>query len=128
MIAGDEKYVALTTFTRSGQRKSTAVWVAEVDGRLGFTTGSDSWKLKRLRHDERCELQPCDRRGSVRDGAIVATGRGREATAEEYRAVKQAIARKYGMATKLVAIPSMVMKLIGRDKPMSDSAILITLD
>ncbi|MGI9596603.1 MAG: PPOX class F420-dependent oxidoreductase [Acidimicrobiales bacterium] len=128
MSTADEKYVALTTFRKNGERKSTAVWIAEVDGELGFTTGTNSWKLKRLRNDPRCELQPCDRRGAPREGAIVVTGQGRQASADEYHQVKRAIEAKYGVVTKLIEIPSKVMRLFGKDQSTSDTAILIALD
>lgn len=128
MTTADEKYVALTTFRKNGERKSTPVWIVEVDGDLGFTTGADSWKLKRLRNDPRCELQPCNGRGVAREGSIVVTGRGREATEAEYLRVKQAVAEKYGFTTKLVAIPGKILKLLGKERQTSNSAVLITLD
>lgn len=128
MITGDEKYVALTTFRKNGERKATPIWIAPLDGELGFTTGSESWKLKRIRNDPRCELQPCNSRGVVAEGAAVATGKAREASPEEFRIVRNAIRSKYGIATKLIGLVGSLRKLIGKNQSMSDTAVLITLD
>ncbi len=127
MTTADEKYVALTTFRKNGERKSTPVWIAAVGSDVGFTTGSDSWKLKRLRNDPRCELQASNSRGVVEDGSMVVTGRGREATPEEYAQVKQAIAAKYGITVKLIGLFGKVRGLLGKGTA-ADTAILITLD
>ncbi len=54
MSIGDEKYVALTTYTGNGGQKVTPVWIAEVDDHLGVITAPDAWKLRRLRNDPRC--------------------------------------------------------------------------
>jgi uncharacterized protein len=68
---GDERYVALTTFRRSGEPVATAVWVARDGDDLVVTTPAGSGKVKRLRHDPRVELRPCDRFGRVADDAEV---------------------------------------------------------
>jgi PPOX class probable F420-dependent enzyme len=62
---GDAKFVALTTFRRSGVGVPTTVWVGRDGDSLVVTTPSGSGKVKRVRHDERIELQPSSRRGTV---------------------------------------------------------------
>ncbi len=128
MTIADERYVSLTTFRRNGERKSTPVWIAPVGDEVGFTTGSDSWKLKRLRNDPRCELQPSDVRGAVREGANVATGRAREASAEEYARVTAAIEAKYGYQATVAGLAGRLMALVGRGDRSARTAVLITLD
>lgn len=132
MSIADEKYLALTTFTGDGRRKPTAIWIADlgadVDGDIGFTTGADAWKLKRLRNDPRCELQPCNGRGVVAEGSMVVTGRGREATADELGSVKKAIGAKYGYQVKLINGVQKLSSLVGRNKAGATTAIVITLD
>jgi PPOX class probable F420-dependent enzyme len=128
MSTADEKYVSLTTFTKSGERKSTPVWIVAVDDYVGFTTGSDAWKLKRLRNDPRCELQACDGRGRVRDGSIVVTGKGREATAEEHAEISAAVAKKYGFANRAISAFSTIMSMVRRTGPVSNTSIVIYLD
>jgi PPOX class probable F420-dependent enzyme len=66
---GDEEFVQLTTFKRSGAPVHTPVWVVPEGETLLVTTPSHSGKVKRLRHDTRVELRPCSRRGHVEPGA-----------------------------------------------------------
>jgi PPOX class probable F420-dependent enzyme len=66
---GDEEFVQLTTFRRSGRPVHTPVWVVPEGDSLLVTTPSGSGKVKRLRRDPRVELRPCSRRGHVEPGA-----------------------------------------------------------
>jgi uncharacterized protein len=66
---GDEEFVQLTTFRRSGAPVHTPVWVVPDGDDLLVTTPSGSGKVKRLRQDSRVELRPCSRRGRVEPGA-----------------------------------------------------------
>lgn len=124
----DEKYVSFTTFKRNGERKPLPVWIVPIDGGAGFTTGHDSWKLKRLRNDPRCELQPSNGRGVVVDGAMVVTGTAREATPAEHERIAATVAAKYGFTAKLVKIPAMISKLLGRGGDNSNTSVIITFD
>ncbi|WP_258725298.1 PPOX class F420-dependent oxidoreductase [Cellulomonas sp. NS3] len=71
---GDERFVSLTTFRRTGEPVSTPVWVVRDGDTLLVTTPDDSGKVKRLRHTARVELRPCSRSGSVPDGAVPVPG------------------------------------------------------
>ena len=62
---GDEKFVSLTTFRKSGAAVETTVWIGRDGESLIVTTPSGSGKVKRLRNDERISLRPSSRRGSV---------------------------------------------------------------
>lgn len=69
-------YVRLTTFRRNGTPVPTPVWVVADrsalggrDGDLLVITGAEAGKVKRLRHNGRVLLVPCDRRGKVGAGA-----------------------------------------------------------
>lgn len=68
---GDERFVSLTTFRRSGVSVATAVWIARDGDDLVVSTPAGSGEVKRLRHDPRVELRPCDRFGRVADDAEV---------------------------------------------------------
>ena len=128
MAIADEKYVALTTFRKNGERKSTPVWIADLgDGRLGFTTESTSWKAKRLRNDPRVELQPSDSRGNPRSGSDVVTGTGEVVQGAEFDTVRERIKGKYGIQVTLIRLIGAVGKLIGKGSN-SDAAIVITPD
>ncbi|MFS0700971.1 PPOX class F420-dependent oxidoreductase [Cellulomonas sp. 179-A 4D5 NHS] len=77
---GDERFVSLTTFRRSGEPVSTAVWVVREGDELLVTTPDESGKVKRLRHTTRVELRPCSRSGSVPDDAVAVPGDARLVT------------------------------------------------
>ena len=99
-----ERYVLLTTRKRNGDTVSSPVWIARLDdGRLGFTTGGDSGKVKRIRNFPDVEVQPCDARGRVRPGtrAVLATARVVEGDA--FAPVRRAVQRKYGWQFRLIA-------------------------
>ncbi|MEO6411887.1 MAG: PPOX class F420-dependent oxidoreductase [Pedococcus sp.] len=71
---GDEKFVSLTTFRKSGVGVPTTVWVGRDGDSLVVTTPSGSGKVKRVRNDERIELQPSSRRGTVDASVPPVTG------------------------------------------------------
>lgn len=125
---GDERYVSLTTFTRDGRPKPTAVWIAPLgDGRLGFTTASSSWKVRRIGATPAVTLQPCDSRGRIRAGteAIPATAEVR--TGAEFEPVRARVAKKYGLQFAAISLWGRLAKLTGRGSG-TDSAVVITLD
>lgn len=94
-----ERYVSLTTFRRSGEPVSSAVWIAPDGDELVVITLDPSGKLKRLAHTHRVELRPCDLRGRVAEGAPTYSGRATVDRSEEAVAtVKRAIGRKYLLA------------------------------
>lgn len=70
LALGDEPYILLTTFRRTGVPVSTAVWVGRDTDSLLVTSMGLAGKVKRLRNDDRVELTPCDIRGQVTDGAV----------------------------------------------------------
>jgi PPOX class probable F420-dependent enzyme len=49
----DAKYLLLTTFTKDGTPKPTAIWGAPDGERLLVITGDGSWKVKRIRNTAR---------------------------------------------------------------------------
>jgi len=65
---GDEKFLSLTTFRKSGECVSTPVWVGRDGDALIVTTPEASGKVKRLRNSPRVEVRPCSRFGRVNDG------------------------------------------------------------
>ena len=73
-MIGDERFVSLTTFRRSGEPVATPVWVARDGAHLLVTTPEGSGKVKRLRHTSRVELRPCSRTGKVEDDAPTMEG------------------------------------------------------
>lgn len=103
LAAGRRRYVALTTYRRSGVAVTTPVWVAASSEGLVVTTGARTGKAKRLRNDPRVELQECSARGRVRPGAPRVAGRAEVVSdpAEQAR-LGVPLARKYGLQLRLV--------------------------
>jgi uncharacterized protein len=96
----DHRFVSLTTFRRSGTPVATPVWIARDGDALVVTTIVDSGKVKRVRRDPRVELQPCNRRGTVADGA---TAVGAVATVEApSEGAVAALRRKYGLEYRII--------------------------
>ena len=60
------RYMALTTFRRSGAEVRTPVWFAAMDGKIYVFTTGESGKVKRLRRSSRARVAPSDVRGGVR--------------------------------------------------------------
>lgn len=71
---GHAKYVSLTTFRADGTPVATPVWVVRDGTVLRILTDPSSGKVRRLRTDPRVLLSPCDMRGRVKEGALVAEG------------------------------------------------------
>ena len=74
---GDEDFVLLTTFRKSGVGVDTPVWVAPDSNMLLVITPEETGKVKRLRNNPRVHLRPCTRLGKPSDGSTLI-----EATAE----------------------------------------------
>src|SRR5215469_3681033 len=103
MTIGDEKYVAATTFRKSGTPVPTPTWIVPLDaGRVGFWTSSASGKYKRLRNNPRITLQPSDARGNVKAGTTPAEGIVRLVTSgPDFDAVQGKVRAKYGVMVGL---------------------------
>jgi uncharacterized protein len=96
-IAGSE-YILLTTFTKDGRPKPTAIW-AVVDGdRLIAITQEQSWKVKRIRNTPRVTIAECDRSGKPKGEAVEATAiiLDKSANAATY----DALGKRYGLIGK----------------------------
>jgi PPOX class probable F420-dependent enzyme len=125
----DEKYIAFTTFRRTGEAVSTPTWVVPVsDGRIGFWTAMGSGKTKRLKNDPRVRVQPSDVRGRPKEGAPVLSGAAEMVQSGRlFDEVQARVREKYGVMTKiskaLGAIPMRRKKLT-----YADTVVLVRLD
>ncbi|CAN5404189.1 PPOX class F420-dependent oxidoreductase [soil metagenome] len=68
LALGEQPFVSLTTFRKTGVPVSTPVWIARYGNFITITTPAESGKVKRLRNNARVELRPCDRMGKVKPG------------------------------------------------------------
>ena len=100
---GNEQFLSLTTFRKSGERVSTPMWVAREGDALIMFTPQASGKVKRLRNSPRVELRPCDRFGRVKDGVEPVAGMAEVLTDEDSRErATGIIRRKYGLGYRVV--------------------------
>jgi uncharacterized protein len=92
------RYVSLTTYRKDGTPVATPVWVVVQDGLLYVWTEAASWKVKRLRNDDRVKVVVCDVRGRTAPGAAAVEGTGRVLDAEGTEKVRRLVGRKYLLA------------------------------
>ncbi|MCW2795133.1 PPOX class F420-dependent oxidoreductase [Nocardioides sp.] len=132
MGIADERYVALTTYRRSGATVTTPVWVVPVsDGRLGHVTAMGSGKTQRLRRDPRVTVQPANGRGATRSATSARAG-----TAEMVRSgrlfdeVRREVRRKYGIQDRVAGLLSRLrLGPVGsKGLTYADTVVLVRLD
>lgn len=92
------EYILLTTFTKDGLPKPTAVWAPPDGDRLLVITQEKSWKVKRIRNTPRVTIAECDRSGNPKSEAVeaVATILDKSANATTY----DLIGKRYGLLGK----------------------------
>src|ERR1700709_502940 len=93
------EYVLLTTFTKDGKPKPTAIWVAPIADRVVAITQGTSWKVKRIRNTPRVTIAECDRGGTPKGEAVEAVGVILDKS--QTQAVYDAISKRYGLVGKL---------------------------
>lgn len=93
------QYVLLTTFTKDGRPKPTAIWAANEGDRVLMITQGKSWKVKRIRNTPRVTLAICDMQGNPKSEAIEATASVLDAS--QTSLVYDAIGREYGIVGKV---------------------------
>jgi PPOX class probable F420-dependent enzyme len=96
------EYILLTTFTKDGRPKPTAIWAAPTGDRLVVITQEKSWKVKRIRNTPRVTIAPCDRTGNAKGDAVeaLATILDKAANGATY----DAISKRYGLIGKTFGV------------------------
>jgi PPOX class probable F420-dependent enzyme len=92
------EYVLLTTFTKDGKPKPTAIWVAPISDRVVAITQGTSWKVKRIRNTPRVTIAECDRGGKPKGEAVEAVATILDESANS--ATYDAIGKRYGLIGK----------------------------
>ena len=92
------EYILLTTFTKDGRPKPTAIWAAPNGHGLVAITQEKSWKVKRIRNTSRVTIAECDRSGNPKGEAVeaVATILDKSANGATYDAIE----KRYGLIGK----------------------------
>lgn len=91
-------YILLTTFTKDGRPKPTAIWAAPEGDRLLVITQGTSWKVKRIRNTPRVTVAVCDARGRVKSEPVEATAAVLDQSQVGH--VYDAIGKRYGLLGK----------------------------
>ena len=120
MDIADQKYVSITTTKRSGDRVSSPVWIAPLDdGSAGFTTGSTSGKVKRIRNFPEVTLRTCDARGKVADGAVEVTAMASVLLGADTAPIEHVVKAKYGLMFTLMTVGAKIKSTVTRktDEP-----------
>jgi PPOX class probable F420-dependent enzyme len=94
---GNEPFVSLTTFRRSGEGVPTPVWVARDGDALIVLTPEESHKVGRIRRDPHVRLEPSTRTGRVKGGGPLIDGTAAViADPADTERLRGLIKRKYG--------------------------------
>ncbi|ARJ06421.1 hypothetical protein GCM10010988_16650 [Cnuibacter physcomitrellae] len=94
---GRERYVALTTYRRSGVAVTTPVWIVADGDDLLVVTGAQTGKAKRIRHTPRVTLRGSTVRGRVNERMDSTEGHAEIVTDEAgMAAAERAFREKYG--------------------------------
>lgn len=122
------RYVSITTRKRDGSTVSSPVWIAPLgDGTAGFTTGSDSGKVKRIRNFADVTLRPCDARGRVAAGAPEVRATASVVEGPDAKPVTAAVKQKYGWQFTLVEVSGTVRGWFAK-ATAADCAIVVRID
>jgi hypothetical protein len=121
-LAG-ERYVSLTTFKRDGTTASTPVWVVGDGEQLLVWTGANTWKVKRIRNDQRVRVTPSNASGKLRGTTID----GLATIVADTSHVEVLLARKYGLMYRALRGFNTLMRWVQR-KPAAQSVTLAITD
>ena len=92
------EYILLTTFTKDGRPKPTAIWAAPSGDSLVVITQEKSWKVKRIHNTSRVTIAKCDRSGNPQGEVVEAFARILDKSANG--ATYDAIGKRYGLLGK----------------------------
>lgn len=99
---GKEQFVLIESFKRNGEGVKTPVWVVGRGDVLWAWTNDNSWKVRRIRHNGRARLAPCDSRGNVLGAWVDVSARVIDDVADEL-AMRKLLKQKYGWMFSLFA-------------------------
>ena len=97
---GASRYISVTTFRRDGRPVATPVWVVADAERLYVWTGSQTGKVKRVRHNQDVSLAPCTARGSVTGPPVAA--RAQIVPASQRPGIWPKFQAKYGIQLRAI--------------------------
>ena len=98
---GKSKYMALQSYKKNGEGKITPVWVCLLDGKLYVNTSAESWKVKRIRRNNRIMICSSNGMGTPKSEWVPAQVTIHE-EAPLVDKVTKAMIKKYGLQFHLI--------------------------
>jgi PPOX class probable F420-dependent enzyme len=121
----NEKYISLTTFRRDGRAVATPVWFVIEGEHLLVSTGSNTGKVKRIRHNPEVTVAACTARGQVKGPVLHATAVIlRESTTVH---VERLFTSRYPVAKPVIGALNRLVRLIRRQPVMTSVGLQISL-
>lgn len=96
---GKTTYIALESFRKNGTGVITPVWVAGENDKIYVWTEANSWKVKRIRNNERVRVCESDARGTPKSEWIEARARILDSP-EDDAVMQKRLSKKYGLQFK----------------------------
>lgn len=122
------KYISFGTYRRDGTLVSTPTWVAPFRDGYVFTTDLGSWKAKRLSHDQRVVVTPCNIRGRTLPGASTFQGHGELIEGAAAIDAARIVRRKYRVMWLLTISSRQLLQTIKRKPTVPDCAIYFVVE
>jgi PPOX class probable F420-dependent enzyme len=128
MTLSDERYVAVSTFRRSGDSVSTATWIVPLEGdRFGFWTSSRTGKYQRLSNNPKVTVQPADSRGRPKPGTSSVDGTAQLVTSgPDFDAIQSKVRAKYGLMVHISRFFNRVGHIGKGTWPYGDVGVVVT--
>ena len=127
MTISAEKYVATTTYRKSGVAVTTPTWIVPLDsGQVGFWTSSASGKYKRLRSNPKITLQPSDARGRAKAGSPVSGTAQLVTSGADFDAIQRKVRAKYGVMVHISKFFNALGHIGKGNFPYGDVGVVIT--
>jgi PPOX class probable F420-dependent enzyme len=105
LALGDQAFIVLTTFRKTGVGVPTTVWVARDGDSLLVITPSETGKVKRIRNNGRVEVQASGRMGKVVPGApVIAATAVIVGDAQSHPELLEIFTKKYGFEWKVTML------------------------
>lgn len=101
-----DRFFALRTVRRDGSTRSTPIWLAPSDGRWYAYTPGRSWKVKRIRRDNRVWVAAATFRGEPL--GPWRSGRAQVLPPSQLHLAKRALTAKYGNQFRLFQLLTVV--------------------
>jgi PPOX class probable F420-dependent enzyme len=121
------KYVSLTSYKKDGSAVALPIWLQGSGGTYDMMTEDGSYKVRRIRNNPLVQLQVCNMKGVVADGAVTFGGKAEIIEGPEAAAIKKKVRARYGVMGKLMTAPMKLIAKLKRQHAAPTVGIRITL-